>query len=251
MTQPATTTEPVSEALLKYDAPVISELVNTKKIKKAAAPAAANPQQWLVDFLDKIFPPKKINDGGLEYLQHASTAATSRSDIIALEEQLDALLKQKKARATGICPIRAALFDECFNEVIRQVAIDSTERATLLVDIRDEIQETINGYKKQYESITAHGIRGAIHREQNKNNLIKENQRLEAEIKAFEDKIADLKKRMKDAETNDQMDAQAKLKEHKEKMAIHQQENAALRKKLEDFLTSPVVIDDKPPPSKK
>ena len=250
MTQPAKT-EYTGDTLLKYDPPVINELTQTKKMKKEAAPVAANPQQWLVDFLDKIFPPKKSNDGTFDYMQHASTAAASRSDIIALEEQLDYLLKEKKARATGICPIRAALFDDCFNEVIRQVAVDCTERATLLIDIRDEIQETISGYRKQYESITAHGIRGAIHREQNENNLIKENQKLEADIKAFEDRIADLKKRMADAEANDQADQNAKKKEHMDKLAALQADNAALRKKLEDFLVSPVVLDDKPPQSKK
>ncbi|EAY00579.1 hypothetical protein TVAG_357850 [Trichomonas vaginalis G3] len=249
MTQ-TTKTEYTGDTLLKYDPPVINELTSTKKVKKDQAPVQANPQQWLVDYLDQIFPPKKSNDGTFDYIQHASTASASRSDIIALEEQLDHLLKEKKARATGICPIRAELFDDCFNEIIRQVAVDCTERATLLIDIRNEIQETISGYKKQYESITAHGIRGAIHREQNKNNLIKENEKLEADIKAFEDKIADLKKRMADADANDIADQNAKRKEHSDKLAQLQADNAALRKKLEDFLVSPVVIDDKPPAKK-
>lgn len=238
------------ESLLKYDPPVVVEIISNKKSKKPEAPAPANPQQGLIDFLDQYLPPKKFSDGTLDYVQHVSTQPSSRSDIIALEEQLDNLIKAKKARLTGIDPIKGQLFDECFNEVIRQVAIDSTERASLLINIRDEIKESINGYEKQYESITAHSIRSAIHREQNKNALIKENEKLESEIKAFEDKITDLKRRMEEAESNDAADAAEKKREHLEKLAALRAENAQIRKKLEDFLVSPIT-PDAPAPNKK
>ena len=243
-------TDNQSESLLKYDPPVVVEVISKKKSKKPATPVQVNPQQGLINFLDQILPPKKFSDGTLDYVQHVSTQPSSRSDIIALEEQLDNLIKTKKARLTGIDPIKSELFDECFNEVIRQVAIDSTERASLLISIRDEIKESINGYEKQYESITAHSIRSAIAREQNKNALKLENDKLQAEIKAFEDKIADLKKRMSDAEANDAAETEAKKKEHLEKLAQLRAENAQIRKKLEQFLVSPVSADTAPPAKK-
>ena len=243
-------TDNKSESLIKYDPPVVVEVISKKKSKKPATPVQVNPQQGLIDFLDQILPPKKFSDGTLDYVQHVSTQPSSRSDIINLEEQLDNLIKTKKARLTGIDPIKSQLFDECFNEVIRQVAIDSTERASLLISIRDEIKESINGYEKQYESITAHSIRSAIYREQNKNALKQENEKLEAEIKAFEEKITDLKKRAEDAEANDAAETAAKKQEHLDKLAALRAENAAIRKKLEEYLVSPAVVEQ-PPPAKK
>ena len=236
-----------TESLIKYGQPEVVEIISNKKTKKPVAPVQANPQQALIDFLDQIVPPKKFNDGALDYVQHLSTQQTSRSDIIALEEQLENLIKTRKARMTGIDPIKSQLYDECFNEVIRQVAVDSTERASLLICIRDEIKESIDGYEKQYESITAHSIRSAIHKEQNKNALIKENEKLEAEIKAFEDRIADLKKRTEDAEANDAADSETKKKDHLEKLAQLRAENAAIRKKLEEYLVSPIATETTPP----
>lgn len=238
-------TEQLPESLLKYDPPVVVELLTTtKKLKTTQAPVQINPQQGLVDFLDSIFPPKRFNDGGLDYIQHASVTPASRSDVINLEEQLDALLKQRKARATGICAIRTELFEDCFNEIIREVAIDSNERASLLISIRDEIKESINGYEKQYESTISHGIRKAIHGEQNKNALKAENDALEAEIRSFEERIEDLKRRMSEAEANDAADAAAKGQEHVEKMAMLRAENAAIRQKLEALLVSPPTSEE-------
>ena len=243
-------TENQSESLLKYDPPVVVEVISKKKSKKPATPVQVNPQQGLIDFLDQILPPKRFSDGTLDYVQHVSTTPSSRSDILALEEQLDDLIKTRKARLTGIDPVKGELYDECFNEIIRQVAIDSQERASLLISIRDEIKESINGYEKQYESITAHSIRSAITREQNKNALKLENERLQAEIKAFEDKIEDLKKKTADAEANDAAESEAKKKDHIEKLAQLRTENAEIRKKLEQFLVSPVTAETAPPAKK-
>lgn len=44
-------------------------------------------------------------------------------DVIKLTEMLDVNLQHLQARETGICPIRRALYSQCFDEIIRQVAI--------------------------------------------------------------------------------------------------------------------------------
>lgn len=44
-------------------------------------------------------------------------------DVIKLTEMLDMSLQHLQARETGICPIRRALYSQCFDEIIRQVAI--------------------------------------------------------------------------------------------------------------------------------
>ena len=47
------------------------------------------------------------------------------------------------ARETGICPIREELYEQTFEELIRQVTINSAERGLLLVRVRDEMKMTI------------------------------------------------------------------------------------------------------------
>lgn len=47
-------------------------------------------------------------------------------DVIKLTEMLDMSLQHLQARETGICPIRRALYSQCFDEIIRQVEITLT-----------------------------------------------------------------------------------------------------------------------------
>ena len=47
----------------------------------------------------------------------SSTPAT-RQDVINLQEMLDTRLQQMQARETGICPIRAELYSQCFGKII-------------------------------------------------------------------------------------------------------------------------------------
>lgn len=226
-----------TDSLLKFDPPELVENLGATNRRKKVAPVEANPNQDTIDFLDTLLPPRTYIEGQQEFRLHASITQTSRSDVIKLEEQLDQLLKDKKARDKGICPIRSALFEDCMNELIRQVALELRERGSLLKDVKDELDKSIDAYNKLYESAATHGIRKAIHSEQNKNSLKAENDKLEAEIKAFEDKIRELNQRMEDAERNDQEDTATKNREHAEKVAELKAENAMLRQKLEAILS--------------
>lgn len=224
------------DSLLKYDPPLLVVSYNAAKKKTQVVQYEPNPQQGLIDFMDSLLPPIHYTEANQEYDQHVSITPTSRSDVIKLEEQLEQLLKDKKARDKGICPIRSGLFEDCMNELIREVALDLRERGSLLKEVRDEMNQSIIAYEQLYESAVAHGIRKAIHGEQNKNALKKNNESLEDEIKAFENKIIELQNKIEDANKNDQEETAAKDKDHAEKVAALRAENAAMRKKLEDLL---------------
>lgn len=227
---------PPQDTLLQYDSPIIVENLASTKKKKIIQPTEPNPKQDIIDMLDSILPPRSYIEGNYQMLQHVSANATSRSDVIKLEEQLDILLKERKARDKGICPIRHALYQDCLNELIREIALEMPERGMLLKDVKDNYEKTLEAYQNLYESGVAFGIRKAIHSEQNKADLKENNDKLEKEIKAFEDKIADLQQRMIDAEKNDQEDKATKDKEHAEKVAALRAENAVMRDKLETLL---------------
>jgi dynein light intermediate chain len=231
----------VPETLLKYEQPEIIENLNATRKKKIAPPPETKPQQELIDFLDSLLPPRRFTQGPLEFRQRVSLTPTSRSDVIKLEEQLDEMLKTKRARDKGICPIRSELFEDCMNEMIREIALEQRDRGLVLRDIRDELNSSIKAYNSLYESAVTHGIRKAIYGEQNKNELKAANDALEAEIKQFHDKIAELEAKMEEAEKSDAADFAAKEKDHAEKVATLRAENLALRQKLESLL-APVTV---------
>jgi len=54
------------------------------------------------------------NEGNFLWIQQVSSTPATRLDVIALQEELDKRLKQRKARDSGICPVRRELYTECF-----------------------------------------------------------------------------------------------------------------------------------------
>ena len=151
--------------------------------------------------LNSMFPPKKWEEDGHKYIQYVSPEPATREKSRALYKALAQKIKEKRAREKGICPVRAELYSECFDEIIRQVTIDSPERGLLLLRVRDEIKMTIASYQTLYESAQLYGIRKQVQSEDSKEQLKKElkekkDKNIELTNKKYllEDKLASLKK---------------------------------------------------------
>jgi len=114
------------------------------------------------DALNKILPPKKIFKNEQLWVQYVSCTPVTKAEVLNLQEGLDRRLQTMQARETGICPIREELYNECFDELIRQVTINCLERGILLMRIKKEIEMTINSYQTLYESAIAYGIRTSL-----------------------------------------------------------------------------------------
>lgn len=86
------------------------------------------------EILQQNLPPKeyRLKNGQLWVQTVLSTPAT-RIEVEQLSKELDKRLHNRKARETGICPIREELFEQCFDELIRQITIDCSQRGLLLV----------------------------------------------------------------------------------------------------------------------
>lgn len=94
---------------------------------------------------------------------------------------LDKKLSDRKARETGICPVREELYGQCFDELIRQVALDGPERGLLLMRTRDEIRMTIEAYKSLYADSVCFGIQKQLKAEEGVPDLVAEAATLEKE----------------------------------------------------------------------
>lgn len=99
------------------------------------------------NILDSMFPPKKIEQKEGVFLQKVLGREVERHELHLIETQLQIKLGESKAKKSGICMEREELHNQLFDEVIRQVTINSPERGMLLFKVRDQIKMTLGSYK--------------------------------------------------------------------------------------------------------
>ncbi|CAF90639.1 unnamed protein product, partial [Tetraodon nigroviridis] len=115
------------------------------------------------------------------WMQQVSSAPSTEADVLQLKESLDAKLQQRGARRMGICPIRSELYSQCFDELVRQMAVNCAERGLLLFRVGEEIKTTVSTYKTLYESSIPFGIRKTLLLEKGKADVEKRISELEEE----------------------------------------------------------------------
>ncbi|XP_060842382.1 33 kDa inner dynein arm light chain, axonemal-like [Rhopalosiphum padi] len=144
------------------------------------------------EVLSSILSPREWEVDGKIFSQKISIQPATNRDVKNLVEKFDTYLKEYNTKEVGLCPIKHEIYSQCFNEVIRQVTLNCTERGYMLIRIRDELQMTINGYKEVYESALAHGIRKSLQREHKKFDLLKSAEYLRTENKSLEDELMEI-----------------------------------------------------------
>ena len=87
---------------------------------------------------------------------------SSRDDVYQLQERLDAELIERQARPYGICPVRELLYSQSFDELLRQVTIESPERGLMMLRVRDQLRMTIAVYQTLFQQSTVFGTRRAV-----------------------------------------------------------------------------------------
>ena len=187
--------------------------------------------------MNSILPPREWTEDGQLWVQYVSSVPATRHDVVNLQEELDRKLLERKARETGICPIREELYAQCFDELIRQITINCAERGLLLLRIRDEIRMTISSYQSLYESSIAYGLRKSLQCQQTKTKLNQEANQLKRECAELEKQCTILNEQITDLQENHQQSTlQIKAKHHDEVQRIKQQ-NDLLKHELETLLT--------------
>mmetsp|Transcript_177582 Transcript_177582/g.432029 ORF Transcript_177582/g.432029 Transcript_177582/m.432029 type:complete len:236 (+) Transcript_177582:86-793(+) len=210
------------QSLVKYDNPVLVSTSKGKGKKKGKLPPVDNQQLTQTeDILNSILPPREWTAEGQLWVQYVSSTPATRLDVINLQEQLDHKLQTRQARETGICPIREELYAQCFDELIRQVTINSPERGLLLLRVRDEIRMTIDAYKTLYESSVTFGVRKQL--------------QAEAGLAEMETKIEELTEAKKDLQ-NQVLELRNKVEVIEKRATERRQLEEKKRKEEIDFL---------------
>lgn len=223
-------------SLVKYETPV---LLSAAKHAKAINERRSNsngvgkqvPQPE--DVLYSIIPPREFNDKGQQWVQYPSSTPATRLDVINLQERLDALLLERQARETGVCPIREELYGQAFDELIRQVTINCAERGLLLLRVRDEVRMTLDAYRSIYESSTAFGMRKALHAEQTKVELEARIRSLEREKEDLQKQVSELEEQCDHIEEEEANRRELADKKHAEEVAFFRRTYATLTSNLQ------------------
>lgn len=225
----------LKETLLKYDVPVQAGASTTKKAKTQAEQSA---DPLTRDVLNSILPPREFTEDGQDYVQYVSTQPATRTEVVKLQQQLDQMLQQRKARETGICPVRSELYGQCFDEIIRQVTIDCNARGLLLVRVRDELRTTIAAYQALYESAITWGMKKATQVEAGKDEVEAENIKLKEEKRQLELKAAELQAKIEAIEKREE-DFRVQMQNgHDAETAFLKRQTAQLKQQLEQMLAS-------------
>ena len=187
MAEPPACAPPAS--LLKHDEPLF---VGFDGADSAAKPGTAAGGQ-LGEMVNSMLPPRVWTEPTGTWMQYVSKAPASRTDVIAMQEALDAKLLERQARDAGICPVREDLYAQCFDELIRQLTLDGPERGLLLLRVRDEVRMTVDAYKVLYDSSVTFGVRKQLQAEQGMAELQGRVAELEAENKDLENRVLELR----------------------------------------------------------
>jgi len=204
------------DSLMKFDPPLFAGIEPSEA--GTAVRAIAENGSKMDDMINSMLPAREwIEESGV-WMQYVSKEPATRMDVISLQERLDKKLADRKARETGICPVREELYAQCFDELIRQVALDGAERGVLLMRTRDEIRMTIDAYKTLYSSSVTFGIKKQLKAEQGIPELEQEASALEAEKAQLEMEVQELKSKLDIVERREQERRTADEKRRKEEL---------------------------------
>ncbi|CAB3400902.1 unnamed protein product [Caenorhabditis bovis] len=194
----------------------------------------------LQQILDCILPPRVYKENGTVWKQQASLQPATRLDMINLEEKLEKELKERGAKPFGICPIRRDLYNQFFDELIRQVSVSCAERGLLLVRVRDEIRMTIMAYQTLLESAIAYGVRKALYIENEQTRAASEWKLEKEKNKELLLKIAQLEKKM----ANDKIMSEEELAIVEQRMKDTNERLVESNRVLKNQLQSILQMDD-------
>ena len=191
----------------------------------------------LKDTLNKILPPKKVKTGEQMWVQYVSCNPVTKAEVINLYDGLMLHLKNDKTYDSGLCPIREKLYDETFQELIRQITINCLERGILLMRVKNESDLTINTYKILYESCLAYGIRMFLTTEKAKKTYSDKIRKLEDECEELSKNIEEMEKKLKEKKEEDEKEHNRIVEEHEDFVKDYRRTINFLKSDIKDRLS--------------
>ena len=203
-------------------------------------PAVPDPEkESLKNFLDSILPPKIVHENGLIFYHFVSCDSAIVNDILKLHKNLQAQMKIRGAKESGICPEREELYNECFEEIIRQVTINCLQRGDLLNTIKLEMNYEINYYRQLYESLIAFSLRKVLQEKKKQIMLENKKEKINKEIEELEREINEKKQMLQQRMDEENKKEEQAMKDHRQAMKVLKEDNENKSNKAVEILTQP------------
>ncbi|GFU60703.1 28 kDa inner dynein arm light chain, axonemal [Trichonephila clavipes] len=225
----------------------VKEDVEAKR-KKAAKLIPINTDELISmetrDMLDVLLPPRIAERGGQYWYQCVSRAPATPTDLLHLQEKLDEELLRQEAREIGICPIRSDLYEQCFEELIRQEIVFCPERGRLLRMIHLESKLSLSSAINGYESALGYGIQKKLTASKQVAHLSAEVTKLLSRLSELESIQQDLERKMpKVKEEGEAREAEKERLFDEEEKNI-KRENQLLLKQMMECVEISIEIED-------
>ena len=170
----------------------------------------------LKDTLNKILPPLKVKNKDQTWVRYVSSDPVTKDRVTQLRDELNKKLISEKAHLQGICPIKKRLYNECFDELIRQITINCLERGIVLMRVKEEAEMNINTYQKLYESSVAYAMRVFLRADLEKKTNRKKILKLTNEYEIAKNEAEKLEKELKEIMTKEKEEYEDTKKKHNE-----------------------------------
>ncbi|CAG7835210.1 unnamed protein product [Allacma fusca] len=197
---------------------------------------------WIVS---SISPPEECRVEGKRYIRYVSKAAVDPSDAYVLERKLDKYLHERQAYPTGFCTIRRGLYDECFNEIIRQIAVSgSRERAVLFLRFREDLLQTTSTYLNLFASTISY----CTFKESRRHALLKQERsiHMKDDLGKLQKMYKDLQEELNRTYANQNKELEKNSRKYKEEIDCLKTNNLRLKKQFADFTSTNTqkVVDE-------
>lgn len=108
--------------------------------------------------LDELFPQKSVKENGEIQTLRVSRNQASMFEIYKLRDDLDSTVKDLEEEQTGFSDRLRSVYDDIFDELIRQEIIECPERGLMLAAIKKEATGTLNVMQNLYRSSFAYAV---------------------------------------------------------------------------------------------
>ncbi|UJR26152.1 hypothetical protein I4U23_007496 [Adineta vaga] len=118
-----------------------------------------------------------------------STIPSTQYDLSQLQERFDVMLYKEEALEIGLCPKRRRIYNDLFDELIRTITLQCSERGLLLARIKNEFLQWMNTYEEVYSSGMAYGLRQYLCKTEEKQKYEYAIKELESDCRQLQDEL--------------------------------------------------------------
>jgi dynein light intermediate chain len=132
------------------------------------------------------------------------------------------------------------IYDEVFNELIRQITINCPERGILLMKVRDEMKVTVAAHKALYESSVIFGMRKQVQAEEGVEEMEQQIKELERKKTILQNQLFELNNEAESIEKGFEEINKYQIEENRKEIKFLEDQKLI----LEEFNTEAVNLSD-------